>query len=146
MLVIVVVLFIICWLPYQLYYVLQSIFPVISQFRYINVIFFCFHWLAMANSCCNPFIYGIYNEKFKREFRIRFTRSLCSGPHESYDMDNASEESRSRFSLQRSLRGRLFGGSTQTTADRINSIRLKQMEPLQQRSGALATDGAPHPV
>lgn len=35
----------------------------------------------MSNSCCNPFIYSIYNEKFKREFRKRrknissFTRS-----------------------------------------------------------------------
>ncbi|XP_016660125.1 RYamide receptor-like [Acyrthosiphon pisum] len=71
MLVIVVGLFVLCWLPLQTYNVLQDIFPSINQFRYINIVFFCCDWLAMSNSCYNPFIYGIYNEKFKREFRIK---------------------------------------------------------------------------
>ncbi|XP_075233391.1 RYamide receptor-like [Lycorma delicatula] len=71
MLVIVVVLFAFCWLPLQTYNVLQDLFPVINQYRYINIIWFCMDWLAMSNSCYNPFIYGIYNEKFKREFQLR---------------------------------------------------------------------------
>ncbi|XP_025421069.1 RYamide receptor-like [Sipha flava] len=71
MLVIVVGLFVLCWLPLQTYNVLQDIFPSINQFRYINIVFFCCDWLAMSNSCYNPFIYGIYNEKFKREFRLK---------------------------------------------------------------------------
>ncbi|XP_050423991.1 RYamide receptor [Adelges cooleyi] len=71
MLVIVVGLFVLCWLPLQTYNVLQDIFPSINQFRYINIVFFCCDWLAMSNSCYNPFIYGIYNEKFKREFRVK---------------------------------------------------------------------------
>ncbi|XP_037084533.1 neuromedin-K receptor-like [Pollicipes pollicipes] len=135
MLVIVVVMFIICWLPFQLYYVLQSIFPVISQFRYINVIFFCSHWLAMANSCCNPFIYGIYNEKFKREFKSKFQRSACHEARDSFDHDDASEELRSRFS--RSLKGKLWAGSsTKSTLDRGVSVPLKELEPLSGRPPA----------
>ncbi|NP_001127721.1 neuropeptide receptor A23 [Bombyx mori] len=73
MLVLVVALFALCWLPLQSYLLLQSFFPSINEYRYINVIFFCFDWLAMSNSCYNPFIYAIYNEKFKKEFKQRFT-------------------------------------------------------------------------
>ncbi|PNF39064.1 hypothetical protein B7P43_G04344 [Cryptotermes secundus] len=76
MLVIVVALFALCWLPLQTYNVLHNIFPEINGYRYINIIWFCCDWLAMSNSCYNPFIYGIYNEKFKREFQLRF--GLCS--------------------------------------------------------------------
>lgn len=61
MLVIVVILFGICWLPLQTYNILQATFPQINEFKYINIIWFCCDWLAMSNSCYNPFIYGIYN-------------------------------------------------------------------------------------
>ncbi|XP_047476218.1 substance-K receptor-like [Penaeus chinensis] len=72
MLSMVVILFAVCWAPLQTYHVLQEIYPAINMYRYINIIWFCCHWLAMSNSCCNPFIYAIYNEKFKREFRLKF--------------------------------------------------------------------------
>lgn len=99
MLVIVVVLFCVAWFPLQLYNVLQVTWPEINEYPHINIIWLCFDWLAMSNSCYNPFIYGIYNvssakiwylavrwlrncnlisfldsqEKFKREFYKRFT-------------------------------------------------------------------------
>uniref|UniRef100_A0A2C9KMD9 G-protein coupled receptors family 1 profile domain-containing protein n=2 Tax=Biomphalaria TaxID=6525 RepID=A0A2C9KMD9_BIOGL len=31
----------------------------------------------MSNSCYNPFIYGLLNEKFKREFRQLFAQFPC---------------------------------------------------------------------
>ena len=31
------------------------------RYKYINIIWFCSNWLAMSNSCYNPFIYGILN-------------------------------------------------------------------------------------
>ncbi|XP_077292099.1 neuromedin-K receptor-like [Arctopsyche grandis] len=89
MLFIVVSLFALCWLPLQTYNVLQDIFPKINEYRYINIIFFSCDWLAMSNSCYNPFIYGIYNEKFKREFRLRFPggKKTSEMPNnDSYDM------------------------------------------------------------
>ncbi|KAH8034104.1 hypothetical protein HPB51_020121 [Rhipicephalus microplus] len=45
-------------------------------YRYINVIWFCMHWLAMSNSCYNPFIYAIYSEKFSAEFKARMSCCL----------------------------------------------------------------------
>uniref|UniRef100_A0A1B0DCD6 G-protein coupled receptors family 1 profile domain-containing protein n=1 Tax=Phlebotomus papatasi TaxID=29031 RepID=A0A1B0DCD6_PHLPP len=61
MLLIVVALFGVCWLPLQLYNILQATWPGINGYRYINIIFFCSDWIAMSNSSYNPFIYGIYN-------------------------------------------------------------------------------------
>ncbi|KAJ1528496.1 hypothetical protein ONE63_006903 [Megalurothrips usitatus] len=80
MLVIVVALFALCWLPLQTYNFLQNVYPSINRYRYINIIFFCCDWLAMSNSCYNPFIYGIYNEKFQREFRLRLDVCLRRSP------------------------------------------------------------------
>lgn len=61
MLIIVVLLFGFCWFPLQLYNVLHVTWDFIDEFRYINIVWFCCDWLAMSNSCYNPFIYGIYN-------------------------------------------------------------------------------------
>lgn len=61
MLVIVVVLFGVCWLPLQSYHILEVSWPQINEYHYINIIWFICDWLAMSNSCYNPFIYGIYN-------------------------------------------------------------------------------------
>ena len=82
MLVIVVVLFALCWLPLQAYNVLQDVFPEINKYRYINIVWFCFDWLAMSNSCYNPFIYGIYNVSFKSFSFFFFKRGNLNGPFE----------------------------------------------------------------
>ncbi|XP_065209813.1 tachykinin-like peptides receptor 99D [Planococcus citri] len=74
MLVIVVALFALCWLPLQTYNILQGVLSEINEYKYINIIYFCFDWFAMSNSCYNPFIYAIYNEKFKREFQMRISK------------------------------------------------------------------------
>jgi len=46
-------------------YIAKSIFLHCS-YRYVNIIWFCSDWLAMSNSCYNPFIYGIYNVNFNK--------------------------------------------------------------------------------
>ena len=33
----------------------------VFRYPYINIIWFCMHWLAMSNSCYNPFIYLLLN-------------------------------------------------------------------------------------
>lgn len=53
----VVILFGVCWLPLQTYYVTSVVFEEINSFKYINIVWFFSHWLAMSNSCVNPFIY-----------------------------------------------------------------------------------------
>ncbi|XP_022243216.1 RYamide receptor-like [Limulus polyphemus] len=92
MLAIVVALFSFCWLPFQSYNLLQEIFPQINNYKYINVIWFCCHWLAMSNSCYNPFIYAIYNERFKREFRHKFHRNSHRRRRQQqfFELDNSN--------------------------------------------------------
>uniref|UniRef100_T1GW43 G-protein coupled receptors family 1 profile domain-containing protein n=1 Tax=Megaselia scalaris TaxID=36166 RepID=T1GW43_MEGSC len=63
MLIIVVIVFGVCWLPLQAYNIIYVTIPEINEFHYISIIWFTCDWLAMSNSCYNPFIYGIYNTR-----------------------------------------------------------------------------------
>ena len=70
MLVTVVIIFSLCWLPYHVYFLASMSQPSVNQFKYINLIFLISHWLAMSNSCCNPFIYCICSPTFRWEKKI----------------------------------------------------------------------------
>ncbi|KAM3962347.1 neuropeptide receptor A23 [Aphomia sociella] len=124
MLVLVVALFAICWLPLQSYMMLQSFFPSINEYRYINVIFFCFDWLAMSNSCYNPFIYAIYNEKFKKEFKQRFTfgKETSRFANDSYE---DGQSYRTRILSFRSTNERTVYSARKS----INLVPLDSMKP-----------------
>ncbi|XP_070176105.1 substance-P receptor-like [Littorina saxatilis] len=104
MMIIVVCLFVLCWLPLQTYNFLSVVNENINMYKYINIIWFCSNWLAMSNSCYNPFIYGILNAKFKREFRqlFSFLPSRCmSKPPKDYYSDYYSEDSHQHHVMRR---------------------------------------------
>lgn len=61
---VVVALFAICWLPYQLYFILTSFYPSINNFEYIQEIYLFIYWLAMSNSMYNPIIYCWMNSRW----------------------------------------------------------------------------------
>ncbi|KOC60735.1 Neuropeptide Y receptor, partial [Habropoda laboriosa] len=110
MFLIVVALFAICWLPLQTYYFLQFLYPEINVYEYINYIWFFCDSLAMSNSCCNPFIYGIYNEKFRREFKQRcpflWRKWSTSPPTNTTDTDKTQSTRTSiRYEWRRTISG-----------------------------------------
>ena len=74
MMLVVVGVFSVCWLPWQGYFVASVVTPEVNQWKYINIMFFIFHWLAMSNSCYNPFIYGI----FSVSYNIRMSKATFS--------------------------------------------------------------------
>ncbi|KHJ96195.1 hypothetical protein OESDEN_03845 [Oesophagostomum dentatum] len=76
MLMIVVACFSLCWFPLETYLLLNEIKPEINMWKYINVLFFCAHWLAMSNSCLNPIIYGLYNLLDKRVEEKRTKKAM----------------------------------------------------------------------
>ncbi|XP_067660979.1 tachykinin-like peptides receptor 99D [Haliotis asinina] len=131
MLIIVVCLFVLCWLPLQTYNLLAITYPIINEYRYINIIWFCSNWFAMSNSCYNPFIYGLLNEKFKREFRILFSMCPCQCAQKEYKKeytDYYSEDGNQtfrrcsmmrnpavRYNFNRDEHKRLFRRSTEMT-------------------------------
>ena len=64
-LIVVVIVFVICWLPYCIS-MLLSIFcedPVPREFHMFTLV------IGYANSCCNPIIYGLMNKRFATGFR-----------------------------------------------------------------------------
>ena len=41
---------------------------VLCRYEYINVVFFVSHWIAMSNSCYNPFIYAIFSVSYSYRY------------------------------------------------------------------------------
>uniref|UniRef100_A0A8C6U2C4 G protein-coupled receptor 83 n=1 Tax=Neogobius melanostomus TaxID=47308 RepID=A0A8C6U2C4_9GOBI len=66
MLLLVVGVFAVCWFPLNCYVVLLSSQAIQSS----NVLYFCFHWLAMSSTCYNPFIYCCLNPMFRQELQV----------------------------------------------------------------------------
>ncbi|GFU38258.1 substance-K receptor [Nephila pilipes] len=67
MLVVVVILFALCWLPLNTFNILREFNAtgfIHKKFSHSTIFFTC-HWLAMSSVCYNPFIYCWLNDNFK---------------------------------------------------------------------------------
>ena len=80
LLIIVVVVFALCWMPLNLYQVLADIHPNVKVFHYNTTVFFICHWIAISSTCYNPFLYCWLNETFRAEVKARFTWCCLSIP------------------------------------------------------------------
>ncbi|CAH8669191.1 Tachykinin-like peptides receptor 99D [Schistosoma haematobium] len=69
----VMLIFAICWLPYQLFFILLQLSPTIKSSHSLPIIFICCYWLAMSNSVYNPIIYVLMNKKFRKGFYAAFS-------------------------------------------------------------------------
>ena len=86
MMMMVVLIFIVCWLPYHTYFITANINPDINNSHYIQEIYLMIYWLAMSNSMYNPMIYCYMNQRFvlnnphfaqfKTFMKLLFTASL----------------------------------------------------------------------
>lgn len=65
MLVIVVILFAVCWLPLNTYHLVVDFSSPVGPSRHSSTVFFVCHWLAMSSVCYNPFIYFWLNDHFR---------------------------------------------------------------------------------
>ncbi|THD28926.1 Tachykinin peptides receptor 99D [Fasciola hepatica] len=61
----VMIIFAICWLPYQLLFLLLRVSNEVQQCASIPVVFIMCYWLAMSNSVFNPIIYFTMNRRFR---------------------------------------------------------------------------------
>ncbi|XP_044762535.1 tachykinin-like peptides receptor 99D [Coccinella septempunctata] len=77
MMMVVVIIFAVCWLPYHLYFIVTSYFPDITNTRYIQETYLAIYWLAMSNSMYNPMIYCWMNARFRRGFKQFFSCLPC---------------------------------------------------------------------
>ncbi|CAH8660850.1 unnamed protein product [Heterobilharzia americana] len=69
----VMLIFAICWLPYQLIFIILQLNPAIKSSHHLPVVFICCYWLAMSNSMYNPIIYVLMNKKFRKGFYTAFS-------------------------------------------------------------------------
>lgn len=62
--VLVVVTFAICWLPYHLYFILGNFQEDIYCHKFIQQVYLALLWLAMSSSMYNPIIYCCLNRRW----------------------------------------------------------------------------------
>ena len=77
MLIIVVVVFVVCWLPLHIYYMSEAVSLQMSGNGVMwkpYVIIYIFYWLSQANSAINPWLYIGLNGKIKAAFRNMILR------------------------------------------------------------------------
>ncbi|KAL9979321.1 hypothetical protein ACROYT_G016969 [Oculina patagonica] len=68
---ILLVVFLFCWLPYFLYAVLVSLEnPTLSTDYRVMALGKAAYWCAFASSALNPYIYGFRNPQFRKEFQF----------------------------------------------------------------------------
>ncbi|MBZ3885911.1 Substance-K receptor [Sciurus carolinensis] len=70
--VLVVVAFAVCWLPYHLYFILGSLQEDIYCHKFIQQVYLALFWLAMSSTMYNPIIYCSLNHRFRSGFRLAF--------------------------------------------------------------------------
>ncbi|KAL3877071.1 hypothetical protein ACJMK2_034828 [Sinanodonta woodiana] len=68
MIVIVVVIFALCWLPIQIIFILQAFGPYSTEIPTVAAQFAA-NCLAYMNSCVNPILYAFLSENFRRSFK-----------------------------------------------------------------------------
>lgn len=94
MLVVVVVLFTVCWLPYHVMMMYDNFGGKMTG-TVFQLIMFGF-WLSFANSCCNPIVYAVLNRNYRKEFG-RLLR--CQAP-KAYRKSGSQHGKNRRFSME----------------------------------------------
>ncbi|XP_045765313.1 tachykinin-like peptides receptor 86C [Maniola jurtina] len=134
MFILVIVIFGICWLPYQLYFVYAHFNPSVMFMKHIQHIYLAFYWLAMANAMVNPIIYYWMNAKFRSYFQ---TVLLCRWRMPCYRKRRPPPESPPDYVSQSGSRSR--SGVAGPRSSRGNAavawprLSSRTPEPLTQR-------------
>ncbi|XP_062872062.1 neuromedin-K receptor [Trichomycterus rosablanca] len=72
MMVVVVVTFALCWLPYHVYFIVSGMRADVNRWRHIQQVYLAVLWLAMSSTVYNPIIYCCLNSRFRAGFKQAF--------------------------------------------------------------------------
>ena len=125
MLITVVIVFVVSWLPFQAYEMIQKNNP--PLFEKIPIEFLLFMpWFGYANSAINPILYVMFSENYRQEFY----RILCRGPSRKDRYKRAiigsldADIGNTRATLGQSCESSLTVDTSQTRQFRGSSIPL----------------------
>nr|4ZJ8_A Chain A, human OX1R fusion protein to P.abysii glycogen synthase [synthetic construct]4ZJC_A Chain A, human OX1R fusion protein to P.abysii glycogen synthase [synthetic construct] len=79
MLMVVLLVFALCYLPISVLNILKRVFGMFRQASDREAVYACFtfsHWLVYANSAANPIIYNFLSGKFREQFKAAFSCCL----------------------------------------------------------------------
>ncbi|XP_046986120.1 tachykinin-like peptides receptor 99D [Schistocerca americana] len=96
MMIVVVIIFVVCWLPTHIYFIVLSYVPSLNQSTYIQELYLGIYWLAMSSTMYNPIIYFWMNSRFRRGFKQFF--SWCPFVHVPPETLSRREAVTSRYS------------------------------------------------
>ncbi|MBN3318733.1 GPR83 protein, partial [Atractosteus spatula] len=128
MLMLVVVVFAVCWFPLNCYVVLVSSKAIITN----NALYFAFHWFAMSSTCYNPFIYCWLNESFRSELKSLLCICRRQQPTNTHVMPSISPPFRNAWVERGNCRSsKLINPSTKSTS-KMHSGRtdISIVEPI----------------
>jgi len=121
MLMVVVIVFAICWMPLNLYHLLTDLHPDMETFHYDTNTFFACHWLAISSTCYNPFIYCWLNEAFRAEIKAVF-RCCCPVEISIYPRDHKMDSVSQSDSMSLQIKPRsLFSRRDQSLMENLHS-------------------------
>ncbi|KAF4078380.1 hypothetical protein AMELA_G00198620 [Ameiurus melas] len=72
MMIVVVVTFALCWLPYHVYFIITGLYANIRKWKFIQQVYLAVLWLAMSSTLYNPIIYCCLNSRFRAGFKQAF--------------------------------------------------------------------------
>ncbi|XP_067616737.1 tachykinin-like peptides receptor 99D isoform X2 [Eurosta solidaginis] len=96
MMMVVVLIFAVCWLPFHIYFIVTSYYPALTQTPFIQEVYLGIYWLAMSNSMYNPIIYCWMNSRFRYGFKLFFR--WCPFVHIGAESLNRRDNMTSRYS------------------------------------------------
>ncbi|XP_073817287.1 tachykinin-like receptor at 99D isoform X2 [Musca autumnalis] len=96
MMMVVVLIFVVCWLPFHAYFIVTSCYPAITETPFIQEVYLFIYWLAMSNSMYNPIIYCWMNSRFRFGFKMFFR--WCPFVHVGAESLNRRDNLTSRYS------------------------------------------------
>ena len=116
MLVIVVVLFAVCWLPYHILFLYMDFGQPEMTYSIVSAILST-QWLIYSNSACNPIVYAVFNTNYRREFsRMLRCRKSKRRTAKMNEMEMSGKAVENNISLTDSRGFDSVGSTISTTA------------------------------
>ncbi|KYO47144.1 orexin receptor type 2 isoform B [Alligator mississippiensis] len=136
MLMVVLLVFALCYLPISILNVLKRVFGMFNHADDRETVYAWFtfsHWLVYANSAANPIIYNFLSGKFREEFKAAFSCCFCGIHHhqdERLTRGRASTESRKSLTTQISNFDNVSKLSEHVVLTNINTIPANGTGPI----------------